>query len=150
MSNFAGVLKQEIARLARKELKGEIAALRKAVTGHRSEIAALKRDVRTLLTENKRLTKALPPAKSASEVTGASAASSSDGRRAKYSAEGLLALRQKLGLTQAQMAKLVGVSGLSIYKWESGTVTPRQAQQEKVLALRKVGKRDVAKLLEVE
>lgn len=57
-------------------------------------------------------------------------------------------MRAKLGLTQAQMATLLGVSSLSVYKWESGQVEPREKQKAKVLALRGVGKREVVKMLE--
>jgi DNA-binding transcriptional regulator YiaG len=140
-------LKKEIARVARKELKGEIGSLRKAVTTHRSEIAALKRDVKSLLSENKRMLKLVAKAPSQERAEAAEDAPQR-GRRAKFTAEGLLALRQRLGLTQAQMAKVVGVSSLSIYKWESGQVVPRQSQQARVLELRNLGKRAVAKMLE--
>ena len=64
------------------------------------------------------------------------------GRKVIFGAAEFLALRQQFGFTQAQMAKLVGASALSIYKWESGQVTPRAAQLEKILAVRKVGKRE--------
>jgi hypothetical protein len=43
MSSLINSLKSEIARVARKELKDELLALRKASAAHRSEIAALKR-----------------------------------------------------------------------------------------------------------
>jgi len=64
------------------------------------------------------------------------------GRKVIFGAAEFLALRQHLGFTQAQMAKLVGASPLSIYKWESGQVTPRAAQLEKILAVRKIGVRE--------
>ncbi|MFZ2326768.1 MAG: hypothetical protein WAW73_07615 [Rhodoferax sp.] len=48
MSSLINSLKSEIARVARKELKDELLALRKATTAHRSEIAALKRQVKSL------------------------------------------------------------------------------------------------------
>lgn len=147
VTNFANSLKAEVSRLARKELKTEVAALRKTTSAHRSEIAALKREVKSLLAEVKRLSTQRSPRPTRS------AESSEDnrpkrGRRAKYSAEMLAALRKRWGLTQAQMGQVIGVSSLSIYKWESGQVTPRQSQQDKVLALRNVGKRAAAKLLE--
>ena len=149
MPNFASSLKAEVSRLARKELKNEVAALRKTTSAHRSEIAALKRDLKSLLVEVKRLSK------QRSQSPARSGGSSDDnrpkrGRRAKYSAEMLAALRKRWGLTQAQMGQVVGVSSLSIYKWESGQVTPRQSQQAKVLAVRHLGKRSAAKLLEAE
>ena len=43
MPNIASVLKEEVVRLARKELKAATEGLKKAVAAHRSEIAALKR-----------------------------------------------------------------------------------------------------------
>jgi hypothetical protein len=52
MPNIASVLKSEIARVARKEVRGEIQSLKKAVGTYRSEIADLKR--RTKALERKR------------------------------------------------------------------------------------------------
>ena len=43
MPNIASVFKDEIVRVARKEIRNELAALKKASTTHRAEIAALKR-----------------------------------------------------------------------------------------------------------
>jgi hypothetical protein len=43
MSTFANQLKSEIARISKKEIKAENAALKKASSHYRSEIAALKR-----------------------------------------------------------------------------------------------------------
>ena len=48
MSNIATVLKEEISRIARKEIKRETSSLKKSSTTHRSEIAALKRRVQEL------------------------------------------------------------------------------------------------------
>ena len=54
---------------------------------------------------------------------------------------GVKAHRAKLGLSAETYAKLVGVSGLTIYMWESGKSTPRQAQKARWLAIRGLGKR---------
>ena len=43
MPNIASVLKTEIARVARKEVRSEIGSLKKATATYRTEIAALKR-----------------------------------------------------------------------------------------------------------
>ena len=43
MSNVASVLKEEISRIARKEIRRETATLKKASAAYRSEIAALKK-----------------------------------------------------------------------------------------------------------
>jgi DNA-binding transcriptional regulator YiaG len=53
-------------------------------------------------------------------------------------------------LSAADFSKLLGVSALSIYKWESGKTRPRQAQLAKIAAVRPMGKREAfAKLAEV-
>jgi DNA-binding transcriptional regulator YiaG len=147
MTSFAVSLKKEIARMARKELKSDIESLRKTAAGHRSEIASLKRELKSLCDETKRLARQL---KSVPDAVAALAeeAAPRRGRQASYSAESFAAMRKKLGITQAQMGQVLGVSGLSVYKWESGQVTPRQKQQDKILALKKVGKRAVAELLD--
>ena len=48
MPNIAAVLKEEIARVARKELRGDTARFKKASAQYRSDIAALKRRITEL------------------------------------------------------------------------------------------------------
>ena len=48
MPNIAAVLKDEISRIARKEIRSETAVLKKASAQYRKEIAALKRQVSNL------------------------------------------------------------------------------------------------------
>jgi DNA-binding transcriptional regulator YiaG len=149
MPTFADALKKEISRIARKELKSDLEQVRKLVTSHRSEIATLKRELKSVQSQNKALAKLLKGSGGASK----SAAPQSEetaprrGRKPTYSADGLKVMRQKLGVTQAQLALLLEVSSLSIYKWESGQSVPRAAQQQKIFALRSVGKRAAAKVL---
>ena len=48
ISNVASVLKEEISRISRKEIRRETSSLKKSSTTYRSEIAALKRRVQEL------------------------------------------------------------------------------------------------------
>ena len=48
MTSFANQLKSEIARIAKKEARGETQQLKKASAQHRSDIAALKRHISLL------------------------------------------------------------------------------------------------------
>jgi DNA-binding XRE family transcriptional regulator len=151
MSTIANALKQEIARVARKELKDEIAALRKLTTAHRSEIAALKREIKALNGVVKGVQKGMarPASPPRAAPVQADASTRRRGRQAEFSSEQLAARRGELGLTQAQMARLIGASALSVYKWESGKVQPRAAQREQIAAALQLGKRAVkAKLQE--
>jgi hypothetical protein len=45
------------------------------------------------------------------------------------------------------MAKLIGASALSVYKWEAGTTHPRQQQVAAIAAIRGLGKREAAERL---
>lgn len=137
MSNIAVAFKQEISRVSRKETKGDIEALRKSLSQHRSQIAALNRRVQVLERGLKRLPKVL--AKSSPEVTDAE-----PGGGLRFSAKGLAAQRQRLGLSAAAVAKLLGVSALSVYKWESGQTRPRAKHLPAIAALRSMGRREAA------
>src|SRR5574337_2204728 len=57
MPNIAVILKSEIARVARKEVRAETANLKKTASAYRSEMAALKRRVQALEQELQRLAK---------------------------------------------------------------------------------------------
>ena len=49
----------------------------------------------------------------------------------------LFPARERLGLSAESLGKVLGVSGQSIYNWESGKGRPRQDQLAKLLQLRK-------------
>lgn len=153
MTAFSESFRLEVARIARKENKGEITSLRKTATGQRGEIAALKRDVKELTGQVRSLTKALQKAVVAAERSpvpqqqehspaGAQEPGKRKGRAFVFSHEVLIAKRQAFHMTQKEMAQLLGVSPLSVYKWESGQVTPRQAQLVRVREVLKMGVRE--------
>lgn len=137
MPNIAAVLKSEIARVARKEIRGETTSLRKAVTAYRHDIAALKKRIQGLERQLKRAGQV-----SASSATDADT-SNDNSKQLRFSATRFASQRKKLGLSAASMAKLLGVSALSVYKWESGQTRPRRTQLEAIAAIRGVGKREV-------
>nr|WP_295771643.1 helix-turn-helix domain-containing protein [Rhodoferax sp.] len=144
MSSLISSLKSEITRVARKELKGELQSLRKVTTVHRSEIAALKRQLKSLAAELKgvkRTNKSGVDAPSAGE-----APEKHSGIR--FTAQRFAALRAKLGLTQSELAKVLDASSLSVHKWETGAAQPRAAQLAKIASAMKLGKREARALLQ--
>lgn len=60
LPNIASVLKEEIARLVRRQLRGETENLKKASSRYRSEIAALKRRIEALEKQISRLERMAP------------------------------------------------------------------------------------------
>src|SRR4051794_12858530 len=139
MPNIAAVLKDEISRLARKELRANTDSLKKAVAIYRSEIAALKRRVQTLERQ---------AAKSGKQRAAAPQKELEEGQSLRFRPEGIKKHRQRLGLSAADVAKILGVSALSVYKWESGKTRPRAKQLQLIAQLRTMGKKDAAKRLE--
>jgi DNA-binding transcriptional regulator YiaG len=141
MSSFADQLKSEIARIARKELRAETRVLKKANAQYRADIAALKRR----LAETERALARL--AKGGARVRVRDDAAEEDASPAqglRFRVAGFANLRQKLGLSAAEMGKLIGVSPQSVYHWETGKSRPRAAQLAAIAAVRKLGKREVA------
>jgi DNA-binding transcriptional regulator YiaG len=139
MPNLGSVLKSEITRLARKEIKTALDPLRKANAGYRREIAELKRQLAQLQREQKASTKARRPAAEAGEAGLA---------RTRFVPKGVKSLRARLGLSAADFGLLVGASGQSVYNWEAGKAVPRAGQQAALAAVRGLGKREAAKRVE--
>lgn len=143
MPNLATALREEISRLARKEIRSELATLKKQSAQYRRDIAALKRQndeqARELAflrkQEKKRLADEPVPA--------------SEGEDVRFSPKWLKSHREKLGISAEKYGKLIGASGLSVYHWESGKTTPRDAQKAKLASIRGIGKREAEKRLEM-
>jgi DNA-binding transcriptional regulator YiaG len=138
MPNIATVLKSEIARIARKEVRAETEQMKKQSTSYRSQIASLKRQVaalENLLRKQSKEGKAMSAAPDVNEsaVVGL-----------RFRAKGFAAHRRRLNLSAAQAGALLGVSGQSIYHWEAGTAKPRASQMERIAALRKLSKAQAA------
>ena len=142
MPNIASLLKEEIARISRKQSRSETEQLKKASAHYRSEIAQLKRRIQALEQQIKRV------GKSSARGAAVTAAPQDSGKQIRYSAKSLASQRKRLGLSAAAFAKLIGVSALSVYKWESGNTRPRQKQVEAIAALRSMGRREAQKRLE--
>ena len=134
--------------MARKELKPELQGMRKAITGHRSEIAALKREVKALTSQLKATQRQVKATDAPKANVATEDATPTRSRKIQFNAQALIEKRSALGITQKQMAQLLGASSLSVYKWESGQVHPRSAQLERIAEVLKLGKRKALALLE--
>jgi DNA-binding transcriptional regulator YiaG len=144
MPNIAIVLKGEIARIARKEIRAETQEFRKASSQYRAHIAALRRRIDVLERQLKKVGKSSNGRASASREE----SDEEQGGSLRFSAARLASQRKKLGLSAADFATLLGVSGQSVYKWEHGEARPRARQLEAIASLRGVGKREAAARLE--
>ena len=141
MPNFATSLKNEIVRLAKKEVRNEVEGLRKASAQYRSDIAALKRQVAALEKQQDRIEKKAPKSVAVDSE-------GETGAKYRFSAKRFAAQRQKLGLSAGEMGALIGVSAQTVYNWEAGKSRPRQQQLAAIAAVRSMGKRQIKAQLE--
>jgi DNA-binding transcriptional regulator YiaG len=141
MPDFGTALGDEVTRLAKKANKSELQSLRKTTSEQRHQIAALRRQLATVQQTLRKISGGKKSAAVESAETEA-------GSQLRFSAKGLAKKRQQLGLSAAAMEKLLGVSVLSVYKWESGNTRPRQKQLQSIAAVRSMGKREAQAKLE--
>ena len=141
MPNLAVTFRQEITRLARREIRSQTQGLRKASAQFRRDIAELKRHASKLKSEIARLEHRVGKdvAPKIAEV---------DLAKVRFSAKSVVAQRRSLGISAADYGKLIGVTGHTIYKWEHGSSRPRRAQLSAFASIRHLGKREALARLE--
>ena len=137
MPNIAAVLKTEISRIARKEIRSETERLHQALSQYRRDVTALKRQVAALEKIAGRIAKTSARPEAVADAAPAAPA-------LRFSASRLAAQRKRLELSAEAFGQLIGVSGQSIYKWESGKARPRQKQLQAIAATRKLSKQEAA------
>ena len=142
MANIASVLRDEISRLARKEIKHQMAVTVRASAQHRRDIAELKRQIQSLKKsvaflekqEKKRLGERPPVEKL---------------KGARFSAKSVRTHRERVGLSARNYGKLVGVSEQTVYNWEADSSKPQAKQLAALVAVRGLGKREAMTRLEM-
>ena len=141
MAHLEAAIKETIARGARRQvrlvltpLRRELLRLRRKVTDLQATVATLRRNA----VGWKRFMETSPAIPQLSEE---------DAKTARLSPRLIVALRRRLGLSQAALAGLLGVSAPAVAHWEAGNSMPAGKNRVNLVALRKVGKREVKELL---
>lgn len=140
MPNIAALIKSEIVRLSKKEIRSAVQPLRKSAATHRREIAALKRVITSLERQAKQLAKKAPAHDGAKSMSGE--------KPIRFVAKGLLSLRKRLDMSAPELARLLGVSTQSVYNWEHKKALPRKEQVAAIAALRPLGKKEAHQRLD--
>ena len=143
MSNLQEALKTEITRVSRKQIKEEVAPLRKSSSAFRHDIANLKKRVKDLESMVARLVNK-EPRKQASLPT------VTPEKPVRWSPAKFSALRQKLKLSAKDMGLIIGVSPKTIYDWEdaNSATRPRASHMPKIVAARALSAAKAKKLLQ--
>lgn len=144
MPSIATVLKQEITRLAKKEIRTATASLKSQLTQSRKQVAALQKAVQRLEKQVEKLAhgkRSLPPLPE------------TDAENApvpiRFTPKSVRAHRKRLGMSAEQYAKILGVSMQTVYHWEQGKSRPRRTQMNVLTTVRAMGKREALRRLEL-
>jgi DNA-binding transcriptional regulator YiaG len=145
MANVAKVLKEEIARISRKETKSAISTIGKSQVNLRKIVADLKKRVVSLEKDNKRLVAVARKQEALSAET-----PSEETMKTRFSAKGIRSLRSRLRLTQAEFAKLVGTTTHSVYLWErkEGALRLRDRTRDALLSIRGLAAKEASAKLD--
>ena len=145
MGNVAEVLKAEITRVSRKEVKAAIKTIVKSNTSLKKTITDLKRRLTELEKDNRRLKAKEKKEQSAEpEVT-----AEGESKKARLTSKGIRSLRSKLGLKRPDFATLVGTTAQTVYMWErkGGALKLRDNTKAAILSVRNLGAREAKKRL---
>lgn len=140
MPNVGAVLKSEIARVARKQIRVELEGVRKAVQSQRAAVKVQRDRLESLERQVAAMRLSL--------ASGASEPVSADRPPRRFSASRFRAMRVRLELSAAQCAAILGVTAQTVYAWERGTSRPAPAMLESIAVLRGMGKRELVARLE--
>jgi DNA-binding transcriptional regulator YiaG len=69
-------------------------------------------------------------------------------KKSRFSPALIRSLRRHLRISQKELATLSGVTVGAVHMWEIGKFQPKDEKKAVMVALRKLGRRDVRKLLE--
>ena len=139
MSNIAKALKSEISRVSRKEAKSTIAPIAKANSDLKKTVMDLKKRLAALEKENNRLFGGVKR-----EKREAPPQPSEETKKARITSTTIRSLRKRLGLSQADLGKLAGVSTGAVYLWETkeGPLNLREKTKAALLSIKGMGARE--------
>lgn len=141
MPNIATLLKDEIVRLSKRAARKELEPTLRLSAQQRRHIAALRREVATLKRDLSLLKRKVATGQASRQNEGS-------GARLRFVAKGFRSHRTRLGLSAAELGKLLGVSAQSIYNWERKISSPGADQLHRIAALRNLGKREARSKLD--
>lgn len=139
MGRLESTIKSEIMRLAKRQVKTAFIPLRREVRKMSFRLSGLSRGIASLnrMAKELRLEEGKPKLEATPEEVKAS----------RLSPQRIRGLRRKLGLSQRELGILTGTSLGAILSWEKGKFKPRGDKKTALVALRKLGKREVKNLL---
>lgn len=139
MAKIEGIIKSEIMRLAKREVSAVFRPLKREVWQMRTKLSNLSRGIASL----NRVTKELH----LEEVKPKLEATPEEIKASRLTPKRIQGLRKKLGISQRELGILIGASTGAVLSWEKGKFCPMGKKKATLVAVRKLKKREVKKLL---
>ena len=144
MSTIAQTIKNEIHRISRREIGLSLSKFRRDHIALKKRLAEQKSRIYAIEKENKELSKKLA---AVGQYQRTKAGSEPKAEQVAVYARGIKSIRRRLGLSQINLATLVGMNRISIAHWEkkSGKITIQKPEVRKMLTeLKGMKKAEVA------
>ena len=142
MGKIESTIKSEIQRLAKREIHMTLAPLAQDIRQLKNKVSQLQKIVLLLersITHQQKVSRIREkPLEASPEEVKAS----------RFSPRLIRSLRKQLGISQKELAILAGVSLGAAHQWEIGKFKPKEDKKRVLVALRKLGRREVRRLLE--
>jgi DNA-binding transcriptional regulator YiaG len=142
MGTLEATIKSEIVRLAKREIRKTLVPLGRDVRLLKSAVSQLRKTVLTLVRfvaqQQKDLRKRKVPLEATPEEV----------KKSRFSPALIRSLRKHLRISQKELAILAGVTVGAVHLWEMGKFNPKDEKKAVMVTLRKLGRREVRKLLE--
>ena len=139
MGKLESTIKSEIQRLTKRELRATFLPLRKEARSIRLRLSSLSKNFSALNRLTKEQLQKVP--KKGLEAT------PEEVKASRITPERIHRLRNKLGISMRELGLLTGSSLSAVLSWEKGKFKPRGEKKAALVALRKLRKREVRKLL---
>jgi DNA-binding transcriptional regulator YiaG len=139
LGKLESTIKSEIQRLTKRELRATFLPLRKEARFIRLRLSSLSKNFSALNRLTKEQLQKVP--KKGLEAT------PEEVKASRITPERIHRLRNKLGISMRELGLLTGSSLGAVLSWEKGKFKPRGEKKAALVALRKLRKREVRKLL---
>jgi len=144
MGKIEKIIKSEILRLAKREMRATFNPLRREAWRMKLKLSGLLKDFNSL---NRLVREQVLQGENKKMKLEASV---EEAKASRLTPERIRLLRKKLGISQRQLAILAGVSLGAVVGWEKGKFHPNINKKATLVAIRKLRKREVKKVLTVK
>jgi DNA-binding transcriptional regulator YiaG len=139
LGKLESTIKSEIQRLAKREIRSTFIPLRREVRAMRLRLSTLSKNFSGLNRLAKEEMQKVP--KKGLE------ASPEEVKASRLTPDRIRRLRNKLGISQRELGILTGASLGAVLSWEKGKFKPKGDKKAALVALRRLRKRDVKKMI---